>query len=204
MTATRSGETQRSRWGGDMIPEEAAFRYGQVGEIQRVLNEAFEDEHAFNLQGSDKIRLGWMPFQMADFIALMSEAVRETDGPVYLEVGSGIGTKMMVAKYLFGLYVGGIEYSETLATVARQKHRGPVTIADALAIFNGAYSHADIIWMYRCFRDDVLQRQLEQRIYEEARSGTIFAGAALESPPEGWITIVDDLDCGDRGVWKKP
>lgn len=185
-----------------MIPESAPFHYGQVGEIQRILNEAFEDEHAFNLQGADKIHLGWMPFQMADFIALMSEAVRETNGPVFLEVGSGIGTKMMMARYLFGLSVNGIEYSETLATVAQQKHRGPVRIADALT-WDGSYGHADIIWMYRCFRDPVLQDQLEQRIYSEAKSGAIFAGAALENIPAGWLTIVDDMDAGNRGAWKK-
>jgi hypothetical protein len=187
-----------------MIPEGAEFHYGQMGELQRILNEAFEDEHAFNLQGSDKIRLGWMPFQMADFIGIMSEVIREADGPVYLEVGSGIGTKMMVARYLFGLFVGGIEYSETLATVAKQKHRGPVTIADALTIFEGAYSLADIIWMYRCFRDPVLQRQLEERIYAEAKPGAIFAGAHLEHVPPGWITVVDDIDVGNRGAWKRP
>lgn len=185
-----------------MITDTSAFRYGQVGELQRILNETFEDEHAFNLQGADKIHLGWMPFQMGDYIALMSEAIRDCDGPVYLEVGSGIGTKMVVAKYLFGLQVSGIEYSETLATVAQQKHRGPVAVIDALSIYEGAYSYADIIWMYRCFRDPVLQDQLEQRIYSEAKSGAVFVGAALENPPN-WLTIVDDIDSGNRGAWKK-
>lgn len=186
-----------------MISESAPFRYGQAGEIQRILNEAFEDEHAFNLQGADKIHLGWMPFQMADFIGIMSEVMRETNGVVFLEVGSGIGTKMLIARYLFGLSVNGIEYSETLATVARQKHRGPTKVADALT-WDGTYSHADVIWMYRCFRDPVLQDQLEQRIYSEAKSGAVFAGAALENPPAGWEVIIDDLDVGYRGAWKKP
>lgn len=186
-----------------MIPESAPFRYGQAGEIQRILNEAFEDEHAFNLQGADKVHLGWMPFQMADFIGIMSEVMREADGVQFLEVGSGIGTKCLVAKYLFGLTTYGIEYSETLATVATQKHRGPVHIADALT-WGLSYRNYDIIWMYRCFRDPVLQDQLEQRIYSEAKTGAIFAGAHLESPPAGWMTIVDDIDVGNRGAWKKP
>lgn len=187
-----------------MISDNTPFRYGQVGELQRVLNEAFEDEHAFNLQGADAIRLGWMPFQMADFIGIMTEAIRETDGPLFLEVGSGIGTKMMVARYLFGLTTHGIEYSETLATVAKQKHRGSVTVADALSLAEGSYSRADIIWMYRCFRDPVLQDQLEQRIYGEMKPGAIFAGAALERAPDNWPIVVDDFDCGNRGAWKKP
>lgn len=157
-----------------MIPDTAPFRYGQLGELQRVLNEAAEDEADFNLQGGDKIRLPWMPFQMADFIAIMSEVVRQTDGPTFLEIGSGIGTKMMAAKYLFGLTVAGIEYNESLATVANQKHRGLTVVADALT-WPGYYGTFDIIWMYRCFRDPVLQLQLEQRIYREMTSGAIFA-----------------------------
>lgn len=186
-----------------MISDSAAFRYGQSGELQRILNEAFEDEHDFNLQGSDDVHLGWMPFQMADFIGIMSEVVRDTNGVSFLEVGSGIGTKSMIARYLYGLTTFGIEYSETLATVATQKHRGPVWVGDALTYPYG-YSTYDIIWMYRCFRDPVLQGQLERRIYDEAKSGCIFAGAALEGAPEGWLTIVDDYDVGNRGAWKKP
>ena len=178
-------------------------RYAVASETQRVLNEAFEDDYAFSLQGGDKIRLGWVPFQIADFVAIMTEVMRETDGVSFLEVGSGIGTKSMIAKYLFGLMTFGIEYSEPLATVATQKHRGPVWVGDALTYPYG-YSNYDIIWMYRCFRDSVLQDQLEQRIYAEAKSGTIFAGAALENAPEGWLTIVDDMDVGVRGAWKKP
>jgi len=172
--------------------------------LQEILREANEDEWAFNLQGGDKIRLGWMPFQMADFVAIMTEAVRETNGGVYLEVGSGIGTKMMVARYMFDLHVGGIEYDETLATICKQKNRGPVSIADALSIWDGAYELADIIWMYRVFRDTELQDQLEQRIYHEMKPGAIFAGAALQNAPKGWEIVVDDWDMGNRGAWKKP
>lgn len=185
-----------------MITEPLAF-YGQAGEIQRTLVEAFEDDHAYNLQGADDIHLGWMPFQLADFVAILTEVVREANGTSFLEVGSGIGTKMTVARRLFGLTAVGIEYNETLATVAKQKLRGPVHIADALT-WVGNYGAYDIIWMYRCFRDEVLQAQLEQRIYSEAKSGAIFAGAALQTIPEGWITIIDDLDVGYRGAWKKP
>ena len=186
-----------------MIPESAPFRFGQAGELQRILNEAFEDEMDFNLQGSDSLRLGWMPFQMADFIGIMSEAIKETNGVSFLEVGSGIGTKCLVAKYMFGLTVAGIEYSEPLATVSSQKHRVTPWIGDALHYPYG-YSNADIIWMYRCFRDPVLQEQLEQRIYDEAKPGTVFAGAGLQQPPSGWSVIVDDIDMGNRGAWKKP
>lgn len=171
--------------------------------IQGCLKDCDEDEWAFNLQGGDKIRLGWMPFQMADFVAIMSEVVREANGPKFLEVGSGIGTKMGMASVLFGLDCFGIEYDETLATVSLQKDRGQPWVGDALQYPYG-YGGYDIVWMYRVFRDVVLQDELEQRIYSEMKSGAIFAGAALQQPPSGWQIIVDDFDIGNRGAWKKP
>lgn len=170
--------------------------------VRRTLINASGDELDFMLQGADKIRLGWMPFQLADFVALMCEAVKETEGPRFFEVGSGIGTKMEVAETLFGLEVAGIEYNETLATVAKQKNRGHTIVGDALTT-ELIYNDCDIIWMYRLFRDPVLQAQLEERIYSEAKPGTVFAGAALENAPDGWMTIVDDYDMGNRGAWKK-
>lgn len=179
------------------------FKYGRAGELQRILQEAYEDEHAFMLQGGDEIRTSWMPFQLADFIALMAEAMCVTGGVNFLEVGSGVGTKSMIARHMFGLTTFGIEYDETLTTVARQKARGPVWHGDALT-YPDSYGNYDIIWMYRPFRDPELQDQLETRIYKEMHPGAVLAGAGLENAPGGWITVVDDFDMGNRGVWQKP
>lgn len=178
-------------------------KYGRAGELQRILHEAYEDEHAFMLQGGDDIRTSWMPFQLADFVALMTEAMCVTEGVNFLEVGSGVGTKSMVARHMFGLSTFGIEYSEPLATVARQKARGPVWVGDALS-YPDSYGNYDLIWMYRPFRDPELQDSLETRIYKEMRPGAVLAGAGLEHAPDGWITVVDDYDMGNRGAWQKP
>jgi ubiquinone/menaquinone biosynthesis C-methylase UbiE len=186
-----------------MISTSSPFGYGHASEVQRLLIEASEDEMEFNLQGGDKLRTSWMPFQIADFVAIMCEVMKETNGVGFLEVGSGIGTKSLIAKNMFGLMVAGIEYNESLATVSAQKYRVTPWVGDALHYPYG-YSNYDIIWMYRCFRDPVLQEQLEQRIYREAKSGAIFAGAGLEHVPEGWSIVVDDIDIGNRGAWKKP
>lgn len=186
-----------------MIPDNAPFRFGLAGELQRTLHEAYNDEHAFLLQGGDKIRTSWMPFQLADFVAIMTEVMCVTDGVEFLEVGSGVGTKSMVARHMLGLHTYGIEYDETLATIARQRMRGPVWVGDAIS-YPDSYGNYDIIWMYRPFRDPVLQDSLEKRIYSEMRPGAVLAGAALENAPEGWITVVDDYDTGNRGAWQKP
>jgi len=179
------------------------FMYGRASELQRVLNEAYEDEHAFMLQGGDKVRTSWMPFQLADFVAIITEAMCVTNGVNFLEVGSGIGTKSMIARHMFGLSTYGIEYDETLATIARQKARGPVWTGDALS-YPDSYGNYDIVWMYRPFRDEALQDSLEERIYREMRPGAVLAGAALENAPDGWTVIVDDYDMGNRGAWQKP
>lgn len=186
-----------------MIPETHPIRNGYAAAVQRLLLETEEDEFAFNLQGADSQHLGWMPYQQADFVALMIEVMKLADGVAFLEVGSGIGTKSELARELFGLSTSGIEYSETLATVARQKGRGPVWTGDALTYPHG-YNNYDIVWMYRPFRNDDLQHALEDRVYREMKPGAILAGGALVTKPEGWITVVDDVDSGNRGAWKKP
>lgn len=186
-----------------MIDKNSFMGRNRVGHLQRVLTEAAESDYAFMLQGGDKTRTSWMPFQIADFIAIMSEALAVADGMAFLEVGSGIGTKCLIARELFGLTTFGIEYSEYLADEATLRGRGPVWTGDALD-FHYGYSNYDIIWMYRPFRDEELESQLEQKIYSEMRPGAVLAGAALQNPPQGWITVVDDYDMGNRGAWKKP
>lgn len=186
-----------------MIEETSFAGRSRVGKLQRVLNEAAESDYAFMLQGGDKIRSGWTPFQIADFVAIMTEVIAVADGPAFLEVGSGIGTKCLVAREMFGLITFGIEYSEYLADEALRKSCGPVWTGDALD-YNYGYCNHDIIWMYRPFRDEELEDQLEQKIYSEMRSGAVLAGADLQNAPQGWITVVDDYDMGNRGAWKKP
>lgn len=179
------------------------FKYGRAGELQRILHEAYEDEHAFMLQGGDSIRTSWMPFQLADFVAIMTEVMCVTEGVNFLEIGSGASTKSMIARHMFGLSTFGIEYDETLATVARQKARGPVWTGDAIS-YPDSYGNYDIVWLCRPFRDPVLQGDLEVRVYKEMRPGAVLAGSGLENAPDGWVTVVDDYDSGNQGAWQKP
>lgn len=185
------------------ISDKPTLRYSKAAQVQQVLSEAREDDLAYMLQGGDKIRTGWMPFQIADYIAILSECVIEADGVSFLEVGSGVGTKSLVARELFGLTTFGIEYDETTATVAEQKGRGPVWVGDALQ-YPYTFSDYDIIWMYRPFKDPVLQEQLEDRIYGEMKPGAIIAGGHFEHKPTGlWVPVLDDWDTGRRFAYKK-
>ena len=145
----------------------------------------------------------WMPFQMADFIAVMAECVAVSGGGSFLDVGSGIGTKIEVAKALFGLKAAGLEIDPDMFRYANASGRTTI-LADALSANPEHYSTADIIWVYRPFRDSFSQRLLEHTIYGYMKPGAIIAGGALENPPNGFEIIIDDWEIGCRGAWKKP
>lgn len=187
-----------------MISDKAPLKYSRAAMVQEVLASARQDDLDYMLTGGDKIRTGWMPFQLADFIAIMSEVMIEAEGTQFLEVGSGVGTKSFVARELFGLTTFGLEYDASMVVTAEQKGRGPVWQGDALQYPGEMFTHSDIIWMYRPFKDPVLQEQLESRIYGEMKPGAIVAGGHLETRPTGfWAPIFDDWDGLGRGAWKK-
>jgi len=152
-------------------------------------------------QKPDPVYNPWMPFQMADFVAIMTECVAQSEGRMFLDVGSGIGTKLAVAQELFDLEAMGIEYDPVMAGYADDSGRVTLT-CDALK-YEG-YDRYDIIWMYRPFRDPLSQAKLEHKIYEAMKPGAIIAGAALCAPPHGFEIIIDDWEIGCRGAWKKP
>jgi hypothetical protein len=185
-----------------MIPDDSPFKFGKLDALQDALNWVQKTEYDWLLTGDQKdVYTPWMPFQPADFIAIISECVAQVDGPLFLDVGSGPGTKMRLAQMLFGLTVHGIERNPQMAHAAVSECIGDCFIGDALEFSH--YGDYDLIWLYRPIKTPEFQRVLEQKIYAEARSGAIVAGGALEHHPEGWITVLDDWDLR-RGAWKKP
>lgn len=180
---------------------------GNYEDIKKVLAETMTEDLEWLTHGRvpgqkpDPIYNPWMPFQMADFIAIMSECVAQTSGGRFIDVGSGIGTKIAVAQSLFRLNAVGIEYDKEMMKYAYAKSRF-TQLGDALLFEQ--YHWYDIIWLYRPFRDPLSQRKLEHKIYEEMKPGAIIAGGALESPPNGFEIIIDDWEIGCRGAWKKP
>jgi SAM-dependent methyltransferase len=147
----------------------------------------------------------WMPFQCAEFVAMLAECVAEAGGDKFLDVGSGIGTKLLLAKELFGLNAQGLEYDSKMAAYANRYHRSTV-ILNALDVKPARYAYFDVIWLYRPFRDGFKQAQLEHLIFEHMKPGAIIAGAAWENKPNGFELIIDDLDEASqiRGAWRKP
>lgn len=197
-----------------MIPDTPG-KTTRAGSMQRLINWVMETEHTYLMHGNrrDPVTLPWMPYQPADFIGIMWDCVAEIDGPVFLDVGCGPGTKMQIAKDLFGLISYGIEIDPEMAAEAR--HHGIAYQADALQhlTIDRLYRNADIIWLYRPFRDPESEQKLENRIISAMKPGAILAGGSWESDIAqlGWQTVVDDCVIAPdgigrifRGAWQKP
>jgi SAM-dependent methyltransferase len=174
-------------------------------EVRDVLREAAEIEHAelmhWRTVKPDSRTLPWMPFQISEFVAFMTDAVAASHGPRFLEVGCGPGSKLMLAETLFGLDGLGIEIDPDMTNQAVQMG---VKALCADALYYRRYHQADIIWLYRPFRDAEAEAELEMKIRAKMKPGAVLVGAALElDPPVKWEVVVDDWELR-RGAWKKP
>lgn len=173
-------------------------------EIRDVLRTATELDYEMSVHPGGRDNpdcTPWMPFPMFDFIALTAEALQETRGDRFLEVGCGPGTRMLLAREIYGFDVTGIE--RTAAYAERGHQLGlKIEVADAMA-WKG-YGNFDLVWFNRPFRDRSLQRQLEAKIWDALSPGAVVMCANLENPPpSSWILVLDDWEIR-RGIWQKP
>ncbi len=187
----------------------------RAGGVQRLVNWVAETELTHLKLGDryDPLVNPWMPWQPADFLGIMWDVMGETGGPVFLDVGCGPGTKLRIAKDLLGLIPHGIEIDPKMANTARA--HGHVYRGDALTLptIERIYARADVIWLYRPFRDAEHEKKLEDLIIANMKPGAILAGGSWETDPGalGWPPVVDDCIISPdgtarifRGAWQKP
>jgi trans-aconitate methyltransferase len=173
--------------------------------IRSVIGTVIAQEHQWLASSAGRDNLAtytpWMPFPWPDFVALVAEAFPETTGDKYLEVGAGVGTKMMLAEAIFGLDVHGVERVPEYVAAARERGL-PVEEADALGW--GGYGDYDIIFFNRVFQDRGLQERLEQQVWADMKSGAVVIAANLLAPPPAtWYPILDDGEVR-RWILQKP
>lgn len=143
----------------------------------------------------------WMPFPLFDFIALVAEALPDSPGSRFLEIGSGLGTRMRIASALYGLDAHGIDRVPEYVNQA-WKLGLSAEVTDALA-YDG-YGKADIIWFNRVFNDPALQQELELKVWQEMAPGAVVICANVEFPPPlTWWPILDDREVR-RWISQKP
>lgn len=190
----------------------------RFADIAALSMDVQKTEHKYLLHGPrhDPVTNPWMPYQPADFIGILWECMPEMAGTVFLDVGCGPGTKMAIARELFGLEVFGIEIDEEMAAAARKYFRDlrPNRIRTADVLKSGYdFAKPDLLWLYRPFRDPLKEHAMELLITGLMKPGAILAGSSWEIDVSalGWQPIVDDcLISPDghsqiiRGAWQKP
>ena len=162
-----------------------------------------DDEWRKSTAGRDELAtyLPYMPFSWPDFIALMAEALPETTGDKFLDIGSGPGTKQLLADGIFGLRAFGIERSPEMAKEARQLG---LTVFEADAIDFDGYGNYDLVFFNRPFFDNELQAALEKEVWANVKSGAVVIGVNLIAPPpRTWYPVLDDREVR-RWVSQKP
>ena len=124
-----------------------------------------------------------IPMPLPQFDMLMIAAYRlllaqgRTEGARFLDVGSGGGTKVLLASHYFAA-CDGLEYDTAYAAAGARAMQlvAPETCrvmqGDGLTFEH--YGDYDVIYFYRPLNEDALLARLEERIFTQARPGTII------------------------------
>lgn len=138
---------------------------------------------------------GWMGLPVDDFlegIAIVRQALGAGEHS-FLEVGSGIGSKLLLARQL-GFDVAGVELNDRYAKVARfMVPRAPVTVTNAFAFTR--YHKYDVVYCFHPCVDDRQQLRLNRLIVEHMKQGGVFF-----CPGAGFPRWVEHLG---GPVWRK-
>ena len=154
--------------------EDRSLAYLQVK--LNVFNVAFHkiEEASLPPAGDDQITYGWVPFPSGAFVDMLLEGfflLKQDRTKRFLDVGSGIGTKLMLASVLFDAH--GIELFDEYIYQSELLGCKNVIKADALK-FDG-YGEFDFLYFYRPFRSDQVQKEFESRLAEKMRPGALLA-----------------------------
>ncbi len=144
--------------------------------------------------------LPWMPYSVSRFVMYLTDAVAASPGPMFLDVGCGPGSKILLASALFGLDAFGFDRVPEYVKAALD-NGAPAVQADALTY--PAYHEVDIVYLNKPCHGS-LEAQLERKIFEEMKPGAviIMCNAAVR-PPDDWEPVALEWDM-NSGVWRKP
>lgn len=110
-----------------------------------------------------------IPFSISNFLSIIVDAYQLLGkDKKFLDIGAGSGMKTRVASVLFDAY--GIDINEEHVAFA-QRFGSNVIHQDALTFEN--YGDFDLIYFYSPFKDDDLQKQLEDRIHNQMKTETL-------------------------------
>lgn len=156
----------------------------------------------------------WMPFPLAQFSALLLEAVSAcsrpyhpllqfghgpAEGLMFLDVGCGPGTKCRLARELYDLDVYGIDIVPRFVGEA-QAHHIKATVQDAFEY--KSYKRFDIVLVNR---PSGLQDELENLIMREMDSDAVLIAVNWRNDPakQGWTVQFQEYGEPVCGVFVK-
>lgn len=177
-----------------------------LDELFQMEMDQLQEEHG---REPDPDSWRWSPFDIRKFDAMLEIAYnyfRKTDshspGPISIaEAGSGIGTKLYLAKHKYGMTEYGYEINAGYVEAAR-KLGVQCEIRDlANMLDQPVWSAFDIVYVARPFKDDLKERQWEQAVRDLMRPGAVYMATFAASKPYTWRCLHKG---SFRGIWVKP
>lgn len=121
----------------------------------------------------------------------------------FCELGSGIGTKLYLAKNKYGMNEIGFEFyqeyidrADKLGVLSYQRD-----LSDWTKINLPIFAAYDIIYNARPFKDDEFEGRWERLIMDSMRPGAVLIQAFKHTVPYNWPCL---YRARFRGVWVKP
>lgn len=113
----------------------------------------------------------YIPLPSEVFLAELGRIAEVTSGRRFLEVGSGLGSKLVLGR-LLGFDVRGVEIQPRYIEFSRQLIDCPVWEGDAFAFPD--YRRFDVVYTYRPFVNLEREQLLEMKIARDLKMGTVL------------------------------
>lgn len=122
----------------------------------------------------------------------------------FVDVGCGIGSKLALAQ-AFGFVTYGVEIDPELAKIARRIcYGGSMNIIEGDALEQD-YGEYDVVYFYRPFAEEKLEKRLEQRIVTTAKPGAIILANLKCDGMKPWRPqdkLVESID-GSNTIYRR-
>lgn len=144
-----------------------------------------------------RAELHWYePLRVDHFLEALEMATAHAPGRKYLEVGCGIGTKLVLARSL-GLDVTGIEIREPYVAAARYlSPETNVLLGDARGFDN--YRDYDIVYAYRPVVGEAGQAAFEEYLARALRTDAVLISPLRDMTGYGFAALDSH-----RYVWRR-
>jgi hypothetical protein len=153
----------------------------------------------------------WSPFDIRKFdpmLKIADDYCTSQDGydrlsnPVtFWEAGSGIGTKLFLAKHKYDMTEYGLEINDDYLVKARRLG----VRCDKCDLSNlddqPMWEAADIVYTARPFKDEIKESRWELLVQESMRPGAVLISTFAAVKPYRWTCLYKGPY---RGVWVKP